>query len=335
MGTWQTGFVAGALGVGALIGGTGFAEAETKLRFATYVNEIDIRYKGFEYFAEQVRERTGGEVVIEIFGSGTLHPFTKGIDSVLGGVSDISPLSAGGIDNRLPCAYVTNFMPVPVDWERHAELDQEYNALLRDELANLGLVVVLSSNFSYDQEWWFHTPVEHLDQLDGKLVRSVGPVVTQIIEKWGGEPVFIDPKEVYQSAERGVVDGINMGVATYSSWQLWGVMPHMINAGLFYGNVMYAMSKDKFDALSPEHQEAIMAAGVDAARWIKPQYEAWINEQVGLAVMKGGGSARALDPDERLRLIESAAEGWNDQMDEACGPELAAKLRALFSKYAG
>lgn len=334
MATSQARFAAVALASVLVVGATSPGEAQTTLRFATYVNEVDVRYKGFEYFAEQVRERTGGDVVVEIFGSGTLHPFTKAIDSVLGGVSDISPLAGGAVDERLPCAYVTSFIPMPVDWERHVELDQAYNELLRDEFAKLGLVVVLSSNYSYDQEWWFREPVERLDQLDGILVRSVGPVVTHIIDKWGGEPVFIAPKEVYQSAERGVVDGINMGVATFSSWKLWDVMPHMINANLFYGNVMYSMNKDKFDALPPEHQQAILEAGADAERWIKPQYEAWINEQVGLAVMKGGGSARALEPDERLRLIESAAEGWNDQMDEACGPELASELRELFASYA-
>jgi TRAP-type transport system periplasmic protein len=332
MAIWQTGLVIGALALGTVLGG-GAAEAQTTVRFSTYVNEVDVRYKGFEYFADQVRERTGGEVVVEIFGSGTLHPFNKAIDSVLGGVSDISAIT--GSDTRLPCSYVTQFMPVPIDWERHVELDQKYNALLADEFAEIGLVTVLSSNFSYDQEWWFKTPVDSIDQLNGMLVRSVGPVVTHIIEKWGGKAVFIAPGEVYQSAERGVVDGINMGVATYSSWKLWDVMPHMINANLFYGNVMYSMNKNKFDALPPEHQEAIMAAGRDAAEWIKPHYESWINEQVGLAVMKGGGSARALAPEERLRLIASAAEGWNDQMEEACGPELAAKLRALFEEYAG
>ncbi len=329
----RKGIAAGILALGVLVGGTGVAGAQTTLRFSTYVNEVDVRYQGFEYFADQVRERTNGEVVVEIFGSGTLHPFNKAINSVLGGVSDISAVT--GSDDRLPCSYVTQFLPVPIDWQRHVELDQKYNALLADEFAGIGLIPVLSSNFSYDQEWWFKEPVDRIDQLNGMLVRSVGPVVTHIIEKWGGKAVFIAPGEVFQSAERGVVDGINMGVATYSSWKLWDVMPHMINASLFYGNVMYSMNKEKFDALSPENQAAILEAGVDAERWIKPRYEAWIDEQVGKAVMQGGGSARAVAPDERLRLIESAAEGWNDQMDEACGPELAGKLRALFEEYAG
>ncbi len=309
--------------------------AEVTLRFATYVNQVDVRYKGFKNFADLVQEKTGGRVAIQIFDSGTLHPFSKAIDSVLGGVSDISPMAGGAVDTRLPCARITHLTPTPVDWERHVELDQEYNALLKDEFAKLGLVVVLSSNFSYDQEWWFRKPIAKLDQLNGMLIRDIGPVMSHIIKKWGGKPVFISPKEVFQSSERGVVDGINMGVATFSSWKLWTVMPHMINANLFYGNVMYAMNKKKFDTLSAADQKAILEAGVESARQLKPDYEAWIDQQVGNAIMKGGGSARALAKDERLRLIKSASAGWSDQMDEACGPELAGKLRALFAKYEG
>ena len=51
--------------------------------------------------------------------------------------------------------------------------------------------------------------------------------------------------------------------------------------------------------------------------------------------MKGGGSARALPKDERMRLIASAAEGWDDKWNEACGEELAGKIRALFQEYEG
>ena len=308
------------------------ANAAETLRLGTYVNKIDVRYGGFAHFADRVKEKTGGRIEIQIFDSGTLHPFNKAFDSVLGGVSDISPVTG---EKRIACHRVTSFTPAAIDWERHIELDQEYNALIAAELAKAGLVNVLSSNFSYDQEWWFKTPDVQLDKLDGRLVRDIGPVMTHIIKKWGGKPVFIAPSEVYQGAERGVVDAINMGVATFSSWKLWDVMPHMINANLFYGNIMYMMNKRKLDALSAADQKAILEAGEEAQRWIKEPYERWINEKVGEAVMQGGGSARALGQDERLRLIRSAAEGWESQWDEACGPELAGKMRSLFKKYEG
>jgi TRAP-type C4-dicarboxylate transport system substrate-binding protein len=98
---------------------------------------------------------------------------------------------------------------------------------------------------------------------------------------------------------------------------------------------MYMMNKSKFDSLSPADQKAVLEAGEEAQRAIKEPYEKSINEKVGEAVMKGGGSARALPKDERLRLIKSAAEGWESQWDEACGPDLANKIRALFKKYEG
>ncbi|MDH5453200.1 MAG: C4-dicarboxylate ABC transporter substrate-binding protein, partial [Paracoccaceae bacterium] len=229
--SWNYTAAAAAL---ALAATAGIAQAQTTLRLSTYVNEADIRYQGFQHFADLVGEKTGGSVKVEIFPSGTLHGWSEGVDSVQGGVSDISWINA---DNRLPCYAVTSLYPAEINLEKQIELDAAYAELIRAEAANAGLVPLINSNYTYDQEWWFEEPIADLGKLDGKLVRSIGPLVSLMIETWGGEPVFVAPKEVFQSAERGVVDGINMGVATYSSWKLWTVMPYMVNANLFYGNI--------------------------------------------------------------------------------------------------
>ena len=165
-------------------------------------------------------------------------------------------------------------------------------------------------------------------------MRSIGPLVSLMIETWGGKPVFVAPKEVFQSAERGVVDGINMGVATYSSWKLWNVMPYMVNANLFYGNIQYMMNKRKFDRLSPEDQKAVLEAGRESEIWLKPKYEDWVDSRVGNAVMKGGGAAVSISEDKRLKLIDSVQSTWNKEVDKACGVELANKVRAIFAKHA-
>ena len=46
-----------------------------------------------------------------------------------------------------------------------------------------------------------------------------------------------------------------MGVATYSSWQLWDVMPYMVNGSLFYGNIIYMMSEGAYERLTPRAAE--------------------------------------------------------------------------------
>ncbi|HEY5789466.1 MAG TPA: TRAP transporter substrate-binding protein DctP [Gammaproteobacteria bacterium] len=306
------------------------AEAATTLRLSTYVNEVDIRYQGFKKFADLVEQNTAGRVKVEIFPSSTLHGWSEGVDAVQGGVSDISWIPA---DKRLACYRVTSLYPVAINLEKQIDLDAAYAELIKPEAAKVNLIPVINSNYSYDQEWWFEERVESLGKLDGKLVRSIGPLVSMMIETWGGKPVFVAPKEVYQSAERGVVDGINMGVATYSSWKLWGVMPYMVNASLFYGNIQYMMNKGKFDGLSAEDQKAVLAAGRASEEWLKPEYERWVDERVGNAVMKGGGAAVTISSDERKRLIDSVQGKWDQEVDAACGAELAGKIRALFGQH--
>ncbi len=309
---------------------TTLSQAKTTLRLSTYVNETDIRFKGFQKFAEIVDQKTQGRVKVQIFPSATLHGWSEGVDAVLGGVSDISWMPA---DKRLACYRVTSLYPSLVNLDKQIELDSKYASLIKPEAEKVGLVPLINSNYSYDQEWWFKGPTTDISKLNGKLVRSIGPLVSMMIESWGGKPVFIAPKEVYQSAERGVVDGINMGVATYSSWKLWDVMPHMVNGSLFYGNIIYMINKKKFDALGPEDQKALLAAATESEVWLKPRYEEWVNEQVGHAVMKGGGSAVSLPLKQRQALVGAAQQKWNTTVDKDCGPDLSNKVRSLLKSY--
>lgn len=316
-------------------GGTAQAQDKVTLRLATYVNKVDIRHSWLQHYADLVRDRTQGRVNIQIFDSNSLHPFDKAIDAVLGGVSDISPVSGAGADRRVPCTHLINFMPLSVDWSRIVELDAAVNDILNEELSKLGLIAILSQNANYDQEWWFKAPVAKLDELNGKLVRSVGPMVTHVIERFGGKAVFISPSETYQATERGVVDSVNMGVATFSSWKLWAVMPQMVRVRMFYANVLYTMNKAKFDKLRPEDQKTLFTAGREATEWLNPRYEAWIDQQVGTAVMQQGASVTTLPRAERQRLVAKAGAEWNKQIETACGPEMGQRLRAVFKKYEG
>ncbi len=311
------------------------AQAQTKLRLATYVKENDIRVEGFKHFAELVAEKTEGRVTVEVFPGGTLHPFKKAIDSLLGGVSDISPVVGGAVDNRLPCTNVTHFMPAAIDMSRVIELDIAYNELMKDEFEKLGLIVVLPQNSSYDQRWYFAKDLDDLEKMDGLLVRSFGPMVSNIIEGWGGKPVYMSPNEVYQGAERGVVSGATMGFGTYSAWSMWDVLPYMANVKMMYGQNMYTMNKAKFDSLSPADQSALLEAGEETARWLEPKYQEWVNAQVGRGIMENGMRVMSFSQDQREALVASALSGWSSKIEEGCGPEMTEKLMTLMDEFGG
>ena len=93
------------------------------------------------------------------------------------------------------------------------------------------------------------------------------------------------------------------------------------------------MNKDKFDALSAEHQQALLDAAKESEIWLKPRYEQWVNERVGQAVMQGGGAAVSLSDDKREELIAEVQPKWDEEVNKACGQELADKIRALYSEH--
>ncbi|MFQ0976428.1 TRAP transporter substrate-binding protein DctP [Vibrio campbellii] len=306
------------------------AMSKEVIRLSTYVNESDIRFEGFKKFAELAEEKSQGNLKVRIYPSSTLHGWSEGIDAVQGGVADISWISA---DNRLSCYRVTSLYPSVVNLDNQIEMDAKYSELIRPEAEENGLVPVFNSNYSYDQEWWFSQSIKDVDEftkLDGKLVRSVGPLVSNMIEQWGGKPVFISPKEVFQSAERGVVDGINMGVATYSSWKLWNVMPHMVDAGLFYGNIMYMMNKERFDSLDIKDQKALLEAAKEAEAWLKPKYEHWVDARIDEA-NAAGGTVLTLSDEDKLKLVSKVKSSWEPQLQSECGAELSAQMKELFA----
>jgi TRAP-type C4-dicarboxylate transport system substrate-binding protein len=206
---------------------------------------------------------------------------------------------------------------------------------MKDEFDKLGLEILFSFDFGYDQEWFFRKPIRSLDQLDGTIVRSVGAITTHMIDAFGGKPVFIAPAETYQAAERGVVDGLNMGVATVTSWKMWEVMPYMIRSKMHYANIIYAAPKKKIASLSGADQKVVRTAGAEMLKWAQPRYEAWIQQQLGEAVMKYNVSIRNLTKAEIQKVVDKARVGWMPKIEKACGPGKTRQLLDLFQRYGG
>jgi len=93
------------------------------------------------------------------------------------------------------------------------------------------------------------------------------------------------------------------------------------------------MNLDRFNSLSEADQTALLEAGAESELWLQPRYEDWIDGQVGNAVMKGGGAAVSISDDERNAMITDIAAKWTEEVDSACGPDMAGQIRDLFAAH--
>lgn len=216
-----------------------------------------IQVNMLEPFAEDVAEATDGTVTIEIHPGGALTAPGDAYDNAAAGAIDIGWALHGYTPGRFP---LTDVIELPFLFEN---ADQATNALwdLYDEFPELqdeyGDVKVLAL--------WTHD-VGNLYTVDqavpepdvsGLVLRAPSPIQTSLIEAMGGAGVGMPAPELYDSLERGVIDGLMIGDTGVESFTLYEVLNHVTVANFFVGAEFIAMNQASWDSLSDAQQAAI------------------------------------------------------------------------------
>lgn len=102
-------------------------------------------------------------------------------------------------------------------------------------------------------------PIRSLDDLKGKRMRAPSAAQAKQLEVMGAVPIAMPITEVYQSLERGVVDGAMLPFSVIIDFRLGEVAKGITIAGPLFGrsSFLVAMNKKKYDSLSPKARAAI------------------------------------------------------------------------------
>jgi len=98
-----------------------------------------------------------------------------------------------------------------------------------------------------------------LDDLKGKRIRTPSAAQATQLEAMGAVPVAMPITQVYQSLERGVIDGAMMAFSTIVDFRLGEVAKGFTIAGPLFGRSAFliAMNRKKFDSLPAASRAAI------------------------------------------------------------------------------
>jgi TRAP-type C4-dicarboxylate transport system substrate-binding protein len=101
--------------------------------------------------------------------------------------------------------------------------------------------------------------IRSLDELKGKRIRTPSAAQAKQIEVMGAVPIVMPITDVYQSLERGVVDGAMLPFSVIVDFRLGEVAKGYTIAGPLFGrsSFLIAMNKKKYDSLSPKARAAI------------------------------------------------------------------------------
>ena len=258
-----------ACAVASLLALAGAAYAqETKLRLAHTQPEADSQHVALVKFAQLVRERTGGQVRIEVFHSGQLGNDNAILAAVRGGVIDLgltgnpffasinpkqSALDLPGIIRSFNHAY--NVLDGQVGTEIRGELEQ-YG------FKGLGFLEIGFRNLTNSRR-----PVVKVDDMAGLKIRTTpNPAHMKAFQLVGANPVPMAYTEVYTALETKTVDGQENPITLIQSAKFYEVQKFLTLTQHAYTAAPFVMNLKKFQSLSPAAQKALETSATEVIR---------------------------------------------------------------------
>ncbi len=232
---------------------------------------------GLQKFADEVLEKSGGRIKIEIYPSAQLGDENAYLQQLQFGAIDFAKSSVAPLAqfcdnlNALSLPYLfdsTEHMFRVLDGELGQEIFQSFESA---NIIGLGYTDNGSRCFFTKKE------VNHAaDLANMKLRVQSSPMMLGLVESLGGFPQAIPSTELYSAIQTGVVDGAENNINTYYNDSLYEQAPYFIHDRHNIQPEIIIASKMTWDKLSSEDQQIIRDAikvGMDYQRQIWKEAE--------------------------------------------------------------
>ncbi len=269
-------------------------------------------YTGMVEIMEELKDATGGRIDHKCNVGGSLPIEANSIAPALSdGVLDLA--TTGFVSGVVPLSGLT-FLPGLFGSLDEVETGYE---ILKPALAEAfdDMGVVLLGHYVYPRQViWANGDVTELSGLEGKTVRVTTLEQAEFVKAFNGVPVSLATPEVATSLQRGVATVVLTAAA--GGGRLWiDLLDHMVQVGPNYSVSFILVSKEKFDALSPEEQQALRESSqrIGASITEKLFVE---NEKLEKEYAANGLVITPSNPAQEKLLVDTMKGYWDTWADE-------------------
>lgn len=271
------------------ISGCSQQDAVTAIKLAHGLDISHPVHKGMVYFAEQVAERSNGQMRIDIYPSGQLGSERQCLELLQIGSLGMTKVSAAVLENFAPRMKVLG-LPYLFRDDEHAwaVLNGPIGKDLLLEAQNYWLRGVCFYDAGSRSFYTKDRPINSPDDLDGLKVRVMNSqTAMQMVKALGGAPTPISFGELYTALQQGVVDGAeNNPPSFYTSRHYEVCKYYSIDEHSTVPDVML-IGTNTWERLTAQEQTWLQEAA-DAS--VEYQRKVWAaSEQEALDAVKAAG----------------------------------------------
>lgn len=263
------------------------------------------------YWTKEIEKQTEGRVKFKIFYSAVLGKVTDFYKMVGGvGVADVGNIIGTYNQWRLPlfAGTMNPFLTTGVDVQARA-ITKLYNewAPMRDEWTKLNL-----------KPLWFYVidpyrliikkEIKRLDDLKGKKIWGGGGYA-EIMKRYQITPVFFPPSQVYESMQKGTIDGLFFPYGPISFFKFHEPGKVFVDM-TFLGcqtPAAQAINIDVWNKISPPDQKTIEKISAGMHQFFL-DYTEKDKKRLDAFYEKEGVKVISLSPEEQARIRDRCAE---------------------------
>ena len=220
-------------------------------------------------FAELVKEKTNGEVEIQVYANAQLGQEAENIEQVQAGALDIARVNSVTLAQTVKELNVFT-LPYIFTGQEHkykvldGEIGQEVLKKLENyDLVGFGYLEAGTRNFYTNDK-----PIKSLADLKGQKIRvQPSEVVIKMAELLGAIPTPMNYGEVFSALQTGVIDGAENDFVSFYTSGHYEAAKHITLDGHLSPPALIIMSKEIWDGLSEGHQKAITEAANEATEF--------------------------------------------------------------------
>ncbi|MGP9790847.1 DctP family TRAP transporter solute-binding subunit [Roseinatronobacter sp. NSM] len=253
--------LASAMSIAALT-----ANAQTTLRFAHPVAEADVQHTMALFFKEQIEERSGGAINVQIFPQGQLGNDSAMIDGARSGIIDIVLVGLNNYTGLVPVAGVFElpFM-FPTRDLAYQALDGEIGQGIAAKFSSSGLHVLGFPENGYRNMTNSRGPIRVPDDLAGINMRTNNSrALNDMFATLGANPIQLPIAELYTALETGVVDAQDHPVGIVLSFKYDEVQQYLTMTNHAYSALGLMMNQNRFNGLDESEQVIISEVAAEA-----------------------------------------------------------------------
>lgn len=258
------------------------AQSARTLIFAHHLNTLHVAHLAAERFAGLVKERTGGEISIEIRPAGQMFNLKTSAEAIQVGTLDLCWTDFATLGNWQPHL---GFIGLPFlfsDYDHvkrvlQGPIAEELRAEVREALK----IEVLAVGGSGFRVFLGKTPIQTADDCSGLKLRIPDvPIWVAMARALGSIPTPIPGPEIYTALQTGVVDAIEVPPDSIAANKWYEAAKHSSRTNHMYTEVSMMASAEVFASLGEAGKVVADTASEVVQGWmwdenLRIQQEAW------------------------------------------------------------